>query len=176
VYGPWVYFSTRCGGGGTADALGSGPSGGNPVEVQILFAAPMSSSEFDWPLVGIGKVIAGHVGGTLWELPTLVRLGAGRDRIIGGAMPRKNRSQPARGCLLLFPSGPPVGPGFAGHPAHLRLPVQPFLRWLKTNHPDVSAVGDVDVNHLRAYRAELVQRPGLMGRTMQPESMAGIDT
>ena len=54
--------------------------------------------------------------------------------------------------------------------------VQPFLRWLKTNHPQVAAVGDVDVNHLRAYRAELVQRPGLMGRTMQPESMAGIDT
>ena len=30
----------ECGRGGTADALGWGPSGGNPVEVQVLSAAP----------------------------------------------------------------------------------------------------------------------------------------
>ena len=31
---------TKCGSGGTADALASGASGGNPVEVQILSTAP----------------------------------------------------------------------------------------------------------------------------------------
>ncbi len=31
-----------CGSGGTADALASGASGGNPVEVQILSTAPMN--------------------------------------------------------------------------------------------------------------------------------------
>ena len=30
----------KCGSGGTADALASGASGGNPVEVQILSTAP----------------------------------------------------------------------------------------------------------------------------------------
>ena len=30
-----------CGHGGTADALASGASGGNPVEVQVLLAAPI---------------------------------------------------------------------------------------------------------------------------------------
>jgi hypothetical protein len=34
------YFPTPCGSGGTADALASGASWGNPVEVQILSSAP----------------------------------------------------------------------------------------------------------------------------------------
>ena len=32
-----------CGSGGTADALASGASGGDPVEVQILSTAPFKS-------------------------------------------------------------------------------------------------------------------------------------
>ena len=34
------YCYLLCGHGGTADALASGASGGNPVEVQILLTAP----------------------------------------------------------------------------------------------------------------------------------------
>ena len=33
-------LNTVCGSGGTADALASGASGGDPVEVQILSTAP----------------------------------------------------------------------------------------------------------------------------------------
>ena len=35
--------NTVCGSGGTADALASGASGGDPVEVQILSTAPFKS-------------------------------------------------------------------------------------------------------------------------------------
>ena len=38
----YLTFASRRGGGGTADALGSGPSEGNLVEVQILSAAPVA--------------------------------------------------------------------------------------------------------------------------------------
>ncbi len=34
-------MNKACGSGGTADALASGASGGNPVEVQILSTAPL---------------------------------------------------------------------------------------------------------------------------------------
>ena len=52
VYGLWYYIyvaydgnelNTVCGSGGTADALASGASGGDPVEVQILSTAPFKS-------------------------------------------------------------------------------------------------------------------------------------
>ena len=36
-------LNTVCGSGGTADALASGASGGDPVEVQILSTAPFKS-------------------------------------------------------------------------------------------------------------------------------------
>ena len=36
-------MNTVCGSGGTADALASGASGGDPVEVQILSTAPFKS-------------------------------------------------------------------------------------------------------------------------------------
>ena len=52
VYGLWYHIhvaydgnelNTVCGSGGTADALASGASGGDPVEVQILSTAPFKS-------------------------------------------------------------------------------------------------------------------------------------
>ena len=36
-------MNKACGSGGTADALASGASGGDPVEVQILSTAPFKS-------------------------------------------------------------------------------------------------------------------------------------
>ena len=36
-----------CGSGGTADALASGASGGDPVEVQILSTAPFKSQVYE---------------------------------------------------------------------------------------------------------------------------------
>jgi hypothetical protein len=36
-----IVLVLNCGHGGTADALASGASGGNPVEVQVLLAAPI---------------------------------------------------------------------------------------------------------------------------------------
>ena len=40
--------------GGTADALASGASGGNPVEVQILSTAPILYGNNDFSLCGCG--------------------------------------------------------------------------------------------------------------------------
>ena len=40
--------------GGTADALASGASGGNPVEVQILSTAPILYCNNDFSLCGCG--------------------------------------------------------------------------------------------------------------------------
>ena len=36
----FLYNKNTCGYGGMADALGSGPSGGNSMEVQVLLTAP----------------------------------------------------------------------------------------------------------------------------------------
>ena len=40
-------LNTVCGSGGTADALASGASGGDPVEVQILSTAPFLFMNFN---------------------------------------------------------------------------------------------------------------------------------
>lgn len=37
-------MNRKCGSGGMADALASGASGGNPVEVQLLSTAPFDNS------------------------------------------------------------------------------------------------------------------------------------
>ena len=47
-------LNTVCGSGGTADALASGASGGNPVEVQILSTAPILYCNKDFSLCGCG--------------------------------------------------------------------------------------------------------------------------
>ena len=44
-----------CGSGGMADALASGASGGNPVEVQVLSAAPITFESFICGRGGIGR-------------------------------------------------------------------------------------------------------------------------
>ena len=55
------------GGGGTADALASGASEGNLVEVQILSAAPERPFEYESDSVGVGLVTAGNHVGSLLE-------------------------------------------------------------------------------------------------------------
>ena len=50
-----------------------------------------------------------------------------------------------------------------------------FLRWLRTEHPDVRKFEDLKVLAVREYRAQLASRPGLRGKPIQPETLAGSD-
>src|SRR3984893_14939715 len=52
----YLTFASRRGGGGTADALGSGPSEGNLVEGPILSAAPTPPSSRAGMLEGSGML------------------------------------------------------------------------------------------------------------------------
>jgi site-specific recombinase XerD len=63
-------------------------------------------------------------------------------------------------------------------PATLRLyehTIGRFLRWVRSEHPDVRRFEDLSVAIVRQYRAELAARPGLRGKPIQPEMLSGSD-
>src|SRR5712692_7484660 len=50
--------------------------------------------------------------------------------------------------------------------------LEPFLGWLEAEHPEAVGFEDLDVNLVRAYRAELAGRPGPRCRPLAPKSLA----
>jgi integrase len=48
-----------------------------------------------------------------------------------------------------------------------------FLAWLRREHTEVRRFEDLDVTSVRLYRAQMAARPGLRGRQIQPETLAG---
>jgi integrase len=68
--------------------------------------------------------------------------------------------------------------GLPVSPATLRLyehTIGRFLRWVRSERPDVRRFEDLDVVVVRQYRADLAARPGLRGRPIQPETLSGSD-
>jgi site-specific recombinase XerD len=68
--------------------------------------------------------------------------------------------------------------GLPVSPATLRLyehTVGRFLRWVRTEHPEVRRFEDLDVMVVRQYRADLASRPGLRRKPIQPETLSGAD-
>ena len=59
----------NCGSGGTADALASGASGGNPVEVQILSTAPFLYSRLFPKDAVVVERQTRHFEGVVGEIP-----------------------------------------------------------------------------------------------------------
>jgi hypothetical protein len=50
------------------------------------------------------------------------------------------------------------------------LHVGKFLTWLEVNYPGVGRFGDLEVDALRRYRAELAASPGRYDRHLSPET------
>jgi site-specific recombinase XerD len=68
--------------------------------------------------------------------------------------------------------------GLPVSPATLRLyehTIGRFLRWVRTEHPEIRRFEDLDVMVVREYRAYLASRPGLRGKQIQPETLSGAD-
>ena len=68
--------------------------------------------------------------------------------------------------------------GLPVSPATLRLyehTIGRFLRWVRSEHPEVRRFEDLDVVVVRQYRADLAARPGLRGKPIQPETLSGSD-
>ena len=68
--------------------------------------------------------------------------------------------------------------GLPVSPATLRLyehTIGRFLRWVRSEHPDVRRFEELDVVVVREYRAALAARPGLRGKPIQPETLSGSD-
>src|SRR5437879_2194340 len=54
---------------------------------------------------------------------------------------------------------------------HYDYMVEPFLRWLKAEHPEVRRVDDLHVSMLRAYRASLAAGRRRDGKPLSPRTI-----
>ena len=90
-------------------------------------------------------------------------------RVISGAVSDRRTTplEEAYAHFRLDRQGLPVSP------ATLRLyehTIGRFLRWVRSERPEVRRFEDLDVVVVRQYRAALAARPGLRGKPIQPET------
>jgi hypothetical protein len=85
---------------------------------------------------------------------------------------RPSRIEEAYAHIRLDRQGDPVSVGTLKLYEHT---IGRFLRWLRSEHPQVRSFDELDVLPVREYRAQLAARPGLRGKPIQPETLAGSD-